>query len=319
MKRISLFIAMLMATTAIMLAQKVQKGTYWHDGFAFYHANAIDRDGTIHFVGGTLHEGGYQFALKPTATLGEYKLALNEPGNEYSQTIDFDLKPGNKVTLTTVAGTQVLSFFNGTGTLESVVYKFDGDLEQVMIDDWRTAFAGTYVDHAGKKCIFTPDGRCQLPGENSLKPYTVEEMYEMPSDIITTASGKQFQVHITAKGIELWSGIYDNDENFTPDDNVLALTRTASPYGDGCWAWASTQLITQSLAGCHKAEVLRLIRNEIWARHGYRFSSPDLQQYFSAQPWYRPVADNASIQLSDVEKLNVDLLKAIETDIRKQQ
>ena len=172
---------------------------------------------------------------------------------------------------------------------------------------------------AGKKCIFTPDGRCQLPGENSLKPYKVEEMYEMPSDIITTASGKQFQVHITAKGLELWSGIYDNDENFTPDDNVLALTRTASPYGDGRWAWASTQLVTQSLAGCHNAEVLRLIRNEIWARHGYRFSSSDLQQNFSSQPWYRPVADNAAIQLTDVEKLNVDLLKAIETDIRKQQ
>ena len=41
-------------------------------------------------------------------------------------------------------------------------------------------------------------------------------------------------------------------------------------------------------------------------------SSADLQQYFSKQPWYRPVADNATIQLSDIEKHNVDFIKAIE-------
>ena len=313
MKRIFLIIAMLMATSSVMLAQKVQKGTFWHDGFTFYHANAIDRDGTIHFMGGSLHEGGSQFALKTTTKAGEYTLAENVPGDEYSVNVSYLLHPGNRVTLNTVAGKQVLMFYDGKGALNTVLYQFDGSLEQVMLDDYHTIYAGNYVDHAGNKFVFSTDGKCQLSGESSLKSYKIEEMYEIPSNVITTAGGAQYEMHLTTKGIDLWHGKYDAyNEAFAPDDNVTSLTRTSSPYGQGLWAWASTQLVTPSLLGSFDKATLRLIRNEIWARHGYRFSAPDLQQYFSKQPWYRPVADNAAVQLSDTEKFNVDLIKATE-------
>lgn len=39
-----------------------------------------------------------------------------------------------------------------------------------------------------------------------------------------------------------------------------------------------------SLAGKSLRE-LRLLRNEIFARHGYIFQSEDLQQHFSQQAW----------------------------------
>lgn len=315
MKRISLIIAMLMATTAAMLAQKVQKGTYWQDGFTFYHANAIDRDGTIHFMGGSLHEGGSQFALKPTAKAGEYTLAENEPGNEYSMNVSYRLHQGNRVTLNTVAGTQALMFYDDNSALNTVLYKFDGDLERVMLDDYYTIYAGNYVDTGGKKYVFTTDGKCQLSGEKATKPYKIEEMYEIPCNVITAANGAQYEMHLTTKGIDLWHGKYDAyNESFTPDDNVTQLTRTSSPYGQGIWAWASTQLVTPSLLGSFDKPTLRLIRNEIWARHGYRFSAPDLQRYFSAQPWYEPGNNNDAIQLSEIEQFNVDLIKASENN-----
>jgi hypothetical protein len=37
---------------------------------------------------------------------------------------------------------------------------------------------------------------------------------------------------------------------------------------------------------------LRLLRNMIYARHGYRFSSPDLTAFFSRFGWYNPRFDN---------------------------
>ena len=46
------------------------------------------------------------------------------------------------------------------------------------------------------------------------------------------------------------------------------------------------------------------MRNEIYARHGRVFDDPSsLQNYFSAQPWYRPKGDNsaAEAELSPVE------------------
>ncbi len=33
---------------------------------------------------------------------------------------------------------------------------------------------------------------------------------------------------------------------------------------------------------------LRLLRNEIYARHGARFRTGWLQDYFNDQPWYQP-------------------------------
>ncbi len=48
-------------------------------------------------------------------------------------------------------------------------------------------------------------------------------------------------------------------------------------------------------------EEMRLLRNEILARHGYRFKSKDLQEWFGQQFWYHPVADNSKIKLSIIE------------------
>lgn len=56
-------------------------------------------------------------------------------------------------------------------------------------------------------------------------------------------------------------------------------------------------------------------RNEIYARHGYTFSDEELMEYFLQQDWYLPnypVGDMSQIQLSDVERKNVEHLKALE-------
>lgn len=57
---------------------------------------------------------------------------------------------------------------------------------------------------------------------------------------------------------------------------------------------------------------LRLMRNEILARHGYRFQSKDLKEYFGQQHWYKPGNNNAAIRLSLIEQINVELIKSEE-------
>lgn len=55
-------------------------------------------------------------------------------------------------------------------------------------------------------------------------------------------------------------------------------------------------------------EKLDYARNEIYARHGYVFNSPDYQNYFESKTWYKPAKDNASIILNEVEQYNVAYL-----------
>jgi hypothetical protein len=54
------------------------------------------------------------------------------------------------------------------------------------------------------------------------------------------------------------------------------------------------------------------MRNEVYARHGYIFKTPDMVDYFTRQSWYRPAAVDVTDRLSDAEKRNVQLIKASE-------
>lgn len=65
-------------------------------------------------------------------------------------------------------------------------------------------------------------------------------------------------------------------------------------------------------------EELRLARNEIYARHGRKFTNAELQAYFSAKPWYTPVyeADDFDAKsdslLNKYEKANRDRIVSLE-------
>jgi hypothetical protein len=57
---------------------------------------------------------------------------------------------------------------------------------------------------------------------------------------------------------------------------------------------------------------LKIMRNEVYARHGYIFRTPDMVDYFTRQGWYRPSAADVTNNLSGIEKRNVHLIKTNE-------
>ena len=60
---------------------------------------------------------------------------------------------------------------------------------------------------------------------------------------------------------------------------------------------------------------LRLLRNEIYARHGRQFQAPWLSQYFFSQPWYAPNDNFKDDELSGFDKQNVLTIVAYESKI----
>lgn len=64
-------------------------------------------------------------------------------------------------------------------------------------------------------------------------------------------------------------------------------------------------------------EELRVLRNEIYARHGAIFQSEDLNTYFAEKSWYNgtiSVVEFPEDLLSDVERANLKLLKEMESE-----
>ena len=74
---------------------------------------------------------------------------------------------------------------------------------------------------------------------------------------------------------------------------------------------SSRRLRESDLAGMSSGE-LSILRNAIYARHGYRFNRDDLFDYFSNFSWYNPVTSNMTAaynSMSSVERYNVDFIR----------
>jgi len=63
---------------------------------------------------------------------------------------------------------------------------------------------------------------------------------------------------------------------------------------------------------------LRLLRNEVYARHGRMFRAEWLQQYFFFQPWYNPDENFKDEELSGNDKLNVETIVKYENRIHQE-
>jgi hypothetical protein len=63
---------------------------------------------------------------------------------------------------------------------------------------------------------------------------------------------------------------------------------------------------------------LEILRNSIYARHGYSFRNRKMRYLFDYYvPWYMPVSVNVEAELSELEKKNIALLKRYEQHAEK--
>ncbi len=91
----------------------------------------------------------------------------------------------------------------------------------------------------------------------------------------------------------------------TPQPTREVQSAIAGKYPEG-----STRLLNENDIAGKSSWDLRIMRNEIFARHGRRFKNPELRNYFISQSWYNPQFDE--VQLSEIEKRNVEFLKSYE-------
>lgn len=82
--------------------------------------------------------------------------------------------------------------------------------------------------------------------------------------------------------------------------------------GYGRFPDASERILDQADIENFTSYELKIMRNEIFARHGYIFNTDDMRRYFSQQSWYRPLYQDVTASLSAIEKRNVDFIKSYE-------
>lgn len=76
-------------------------------------------------------------------------------------------------------------------------------------------------------------------------------------------------------------------------------------------------LTTKDLEGLSPQE-LTYARNEIYARYGYVFQSPELNNYFAGKKWYYPNSNVNQSALSKLEQQNADFIRQYQDSTGKQ-
>ncbi|HEY6231478.1 MAG TPA: YARHG domain-containing protein [Pyrinomonadaceae bacterium] len=75
------------------------------------------------------------------------------------------------------------------------------------------------------------------------------------------------------------------------------------------------RLISEQMLHGLSLNELRLLRNEVYARHGRQFQAQWLQQYFWNQPWYQPDDNFKDEELTGADKTNVETIVAYENKL----
>ncbi|MDA1006600.1 MAG: YARHG domain-containing protein [Verrucomicrobia bacterium] len=150
------------------------------------------------------------------------------------------------------------------------------------------AFAGTWKAFEGDASY---DLICKEPGDH-------------PLDGVFTLSFNPYEKTLRGKWLA-------NDRKKQKKAVPLELVARVFSYDPkvGQFPEASTRLLKESDVKNLRQEELRIMRNEIYARHGYCFGLADMREHFDKQDWYMPVSVDIKTKLTKIELANEELIK----------
>ena len=199
----------------------------------------------------------------------------------------------------------IISYFDDN-TINSIYVPTGREMGEVVSDDMQEIISGTYTSTQGKKFQFKTDGTCIFNGVPDTYCMSAEGEYGTPSLHIATKD-KIWELVPTTDGMKIYEAYHRPDAE-GPFRGKLYATLKASKSTPR-WSFLSDRICTQYALGTLDGDVLRIMRNEIYARQGYRFSDKKLQAYFDSCKWYKPIPDNSKVNLTGIETLNVSLIK----------
>lgn len=307
MKRILSII--LLSLPLALSAQTIPDGSMWFDGAVQYVAEVRAGGKIVYFKGGTPHEGGYEFTLERIAE-GRYKIIPSRQAEDYTPVGNY----GWRVDYVVKDKVYALVVRNAEGLVSHVLdITAEDNFDNIAFDN-TTLFLGTYsteqIGFLGHGKEYVIDYKeCQMGKNKPMEPYEFMEEYDMPINVIKTG-GKLWMLAPTLLGMNVYPAKKDKEGNYVKAGSAIPVYW--SDHSKGRFCIASERLLNTGLLAHYSREALRLMRNEILARHGYTFKSQELSDYFFKQDWYEPTGDNDGIKLSTIEELNISLIKAEE-------
>lgn len=103
------------------------------------------------------------------------------------------------------------------------------------------------------------------------------------------------------------AGAHLGSKTFSLQRKIFAYLQETGNYPE-----ASKRLLKEEDVDNLSKSDLEIMRNEIFARHGYCFKKKDLREMFEDKDWYIPNTVDVKKDLTEIEKKNIVLIKKYE-------
>ena len=330
-------------TTALLLffiiagvshCQTTLLGSYWHNGDYFTFIK-FETDTNVVTFTANLHEGADGIPWKKTANPDLY-MRPNQIGNAWTDTIIYY---HDSIVHKTIEGQEVLLIYGRERTLKDILLRYEGrstnkwyelshGFDSVLESNIRRQIMGSFYTSDQQAWHITSDSilifsLSSIPNQPFYGyAYTIHwGETDSPDGFLTLSDGRILCYKFTADGLDIYHGVshieHEDFEWFSKGDLLCHLVKTGlDNQVPGRWPEASTMLLTRGYLEAYPSEVLRLISNEIFARHGSAFSDSKLTAFFQSEgSWYSTAMSNPTLdQLSDIEELNLQLIGAVEKE-----
>jgi len=311
-----LYLILLFTLTSILTySQNGELIGKWTNGFYFFWSNNYN-DSIVLFEGGNLHEGGSAFSIVVKSDKSMFIYGRHPEFMEYPSIGEV----GNKVDISNIQGKKYIIVKNSKGKIVDFLVSMNNQtLEVIKISNKiKHELAGTYVDKTtGDKISFLPNKKNVIGLIENQNNYSFEYEYDVPINVITI-KGKSFYYELTENGLDIFIAKKDKYNDWTKLEKIKTLEKvewynlTSDDKLKGKYQFASTQLLIDDILSNYTPYQLRLIRNEIFARHGYIFKTDEMSEYFKTQSWYKPAGGNINEKITKIERLNILLIKRYE-------
>lgn len=124
----------------------------------------------------------------------------------------------------------------------------------------------------------------------------------------------EFNINIDPNSKEL-KGNWKPFKEKSTSEKEFTLAKKSYEFSskNGQYAIASERLLTDEDLDNLVGDELEIMRNEIYARHGYSFRNEKMRSHFADQEWYIPMGVDIREKLTDIEAKNIQIIKRFES------
>lgn len=297
-------IILLMLSALIAGAQDIEQGSLWYNGALIYDATLLDGGKVL--LRATAEGEDIEFMLVPVKS-EPCTYTIAEGPNDAMMVEEV----GHTVRLIQQEDLNILCFYDTEDTLYKLMTcTREEDNQKLNVETWMTMLRGDYTMTDGTRV--TIDWNKALVG-GTYVPIEAMTFNGHTTGILSidgegTPLNGCMEVQFIKGGLCLYPVGFDEYE-FPHRLLTDSFTLIESNPNYGCYEYVCNTLLHGSELNYYDKPTLRLMRNFILARRGYVFQSKDLKEYFGKEPWYRPAENNDEIQLSLLERLNIELIK----------